>query len=614
MWPDDFSSLESPLEKLSKIQHYGSPTRLIDLTTNPLNALYFAVEDTNESKNGIVMLYIKAGHEFEDNHTRLLSLLAIEKEKKVENLKKRFRQIFGEDITKDDILKYAGEPIFLKHCEELKKANERLHAQEGAFFLCSNRVKENEITKDIVGLCDVVPTMVIRIPYEYKAQIKAELDVKYGINEMKIYPEITSSATYIREKYISSEPSIEGKYRIVEEEDCSTGVARRQSIFIVLNESISDDGTTKNEDLTIESMKRIIRTEVAKKRGQQDAMWFYMAKSNDDYIAGNWIIRGQWVSPTLDERFRPIPLKSVDNDGFSWVYSNSYSIKSEFNDKFYFDEDVNLYAYNKKAYDMLREVFLELKELHPSLPLSDFREKVKSREDNIRRCTSLFGDFGQSRNKQFNDFLERFQAMASEMNSLVWAVNQDRSPENLKALIMMELERIGKPYKEIESGLPVWKEALKITDDDIDKIEYPKRKKVSYKYVQTIPVSEDATDVFFQEKVEFLHNKTVKIGGKTNLFDDANLMLAIKRLDGKYNASGNTSVSGGEIKPVTFSNKGNGLSIGKYKGTITLPLPTSQPKNFVKRAGIEYENLKGQYIIRNEGGVSGKYCFEFDVL
>lgn len=40
--PDDFSPTDTLLEKLVKLQHYGYPTRLLDLTANALVSLYFS--------------------------------------------------------------------------------------------------------------------------------------------------------------------------------------------------------------------------------------------------------------------------------------------------------------------------------------------------------------------------------------------------------------------------------------------------------------------------------------------------------------------------------------------------------------------------------------------
>ncbi|WP_109079136.1 FRG domain-containing protein [Aggregatibacter kilianii] len=55
--PDDFLPSDTLFEKLVKLQHYGCKTRLLDLTTNALVALYFAcVETSHHNKDGELII------------------------------------------------------------------------------------------------------------------------------------------------------------------------------------------------------------------------------------------------------------------------------------------------------------------------------------------------------------------------------------------------------------------------------------------------------------------------------------------------------------------------------------------------------------------------------
>jgi len=58
--PDIFTEETYPINLLTKMQHFGMKTRLLDVTTNALVALYFACENSKKSDGEVIVFKIKS--------------------------------------------------------------------------------------------------------------------------------------------------------------------------------------------------------------------------------------------------------------------------------------------------------------------------------------------------------------------------------------------------------------------------------------------------------------------------------------------------------------------------------------------------------------------------
>ena len=339
----------------------------------------------------------------------------------------------------------------------------------------------------------------------------------------------------------------------------------------------------------------------------------FVACSNEDYVTINWILRAQWISPQLPKILKPMSLKGEEINGIIFAENKEYSVRSDIHNYYSIESDVSLFVYHFKAYEIFKNVYQKIKYTYKNMPFDDFLQIARDYKDTIAKYYREVGDFGISKNKDFNDFLEYFTIISLQADNLkYYQLSEDRTLQNLKRNIDYDMQDIDIHIAKIEKGLPEWRKRLGVTDEDIEKINFVERKKPQYSFKQTIPVSKDAIDVYFNEVVDVLPDKRVKISGTTNLFDHASLMLTVYD-KGKYDASCKTIVIDGKFEFEIFSKNGVGLNIGKYNAMITLSISSTQSKDFVKFAGVEYENLIGEYVKRDSIAPTAKYQFSFDV-
>lgn len=214
----DFASDEYTIDRLVRMQHYSLPTRLLDITSNPLIALYFACKSglgepgadksAGEEEGEVIIFELKREQvKYFDSDTAscIANLARLPKDYK-DSID--FTETDTDGFNNQSAIKrlthfikgekpYFEPKIIPDHlrtivCVKGKKSNDRISSQSGAFLLFGlDAVLDEKGTPEI---------KVSRIAVANKVSILRELDL-ININESTVFPYIENSARYVAQKY-----------------------------------------------------------------------------------------------------------------------------------------------------------------------------------------------------------------------------------------------------------------------------------------------------------------------------------------------------------------------------------------------------------------------------
>ena len=215
--PTSFEKCSNHLDYLVEMQHYGLPTRLLDITRNPLVALYFACIGNLDKRGEIIVFNVneKQVKYPQSDTVSILSCLPLLQYEEKEILRK---QVYDSSISndrfnksalhllqavkqekiafQDNILKQDVTDCFFVQAE---KKNNRIIKQDGAFIICGLVTEDNNILNGY-RYFENGKKQIWVIESRSKKCLIDELN-HLSINRAQLFPEIQDVTEHIKIKY-----------------------------------------------------------------------------------------------------------------------------------------------------------------------------------------------------------------------------------------------------------------------------------------------------------------------------------------------------------------------------------------------------------------------------
>ena len=225
--PDEFANCKSTFEKLVLMQHYQIPTRIMDITTSALQAVFFACyndpdygmsEKKQGRKDGVVYVYEILNKRIKNYHSDTVSILANiavydsdnldirgipadeKHDRKIFNTNGKIKRLLHEIKSEKPyftgwINKKDMESIF---CVHPLLSNPRIRAQQGAFLIYGIDGDKDHLAKWKEDTDGMIRRKMI-IPAKAKKSLLNELKM-LGLTIDIVYPDWKGSRQFLNSK------------------------------------------------------------------------------------------------------------------------------------------------------------------------------------------------------------------------------------------------------------------------------------------------------------------------------------------------------------------------------------------------------------------------------